>query len=352
MNRIIHPVYLIFLAVLGLVLLVSCSSPTVKHTPMAISPTLTATTTPTPDSTAVAESTYQAMLNINKTQNAAHFATSAARLTDTSQADPPVATPTRRPPATPADAQSRLLTEVPPRIYDSYPSPDGNWEAQVIIYDCTSVDPEAPGGNSLEQLVLIRLSDSTRTIVDTQFINCGGLGASGLEGRFWTNDSKFFFYTSARDGVPDGCGYFWARPLMRVDITNQLPTRFGSSVISPDGKMIAAWISGQLEIWETSGGQIAMAQTPVPVASTGPIVWSPDNRSVAYLLGEEQCMTGDTHVITVALADMEPLLAYSSENQSFFDLSWDNLNSLTLFDRERNAWSLNLTTGQLTSPNN
>jgi hypothetical protein len=61
---------------------------------MAISPTLTATTTPTPDTTAVAEASYQATLNINKTQNAAYFATSAAMMTATSQARPPTATPT------------------------------------------------------------------------------------------------------------------------------------------------------------------------------------------------------------------------------------------------------------------
>jgi hypothetical protein len=61
---------------------------------MTISPTLTATTTPTPDTTAVAEAGYQAMLNINKTQNAAYFATSVAMRTATSQARPPTATPT------------------------------------------------------------------------------------------------------------------------------------------------------------------------------------------------------------------------------------------------------------------
>ncbi len=345
MNRTAQSVSFAFMAVLGLVLLGSCSSPTATPTPTAISPTLTATTTPTPDTTAVAEASYQATPNIIMTQNADAFATIVAMKTATRQARPPTSTST-------PDVQSRLLTEVPPRIHGSYPSPDGNWEAQVIIYGCTSVDPEAPGGNSLEQLVLIRLTDSTRTVVDSQFINCGGLGASGLEGRFWTSDSRFFFYTSAREGVPDGCGFFWARPLLRVGITDPKPTRFGPSVISPDGKMIAAWISGQLEIWETSGGQIAMAQTPVSVASNGPIAWSPDNRSVAHLLSEEQCMTGETYVVTVALTDMKPVLILTSENPSFFDLSWDNLNTLTLFDRERNAWSLNLMTGRLTGPSN
>jgi hypothetical protein len=70
---------------------------------MAISPTLTATTTPTPDTTAAAEANYQATLNFNKTQNAAHFATGAAMMTATSQARPPTATPTLPPTATPTD---------------------------------------------------------------------------------------------------------------------------------------------------------------------------------------------------------------------------------------------------------
>ncbi len=105
MNRTAQFVYFTFMAVLGLVLLVSCSSPTATSMPLGISPILTATTTPTPDTTAVAEATYQAMLDINKTQNAAYFATSAAMQT----ARPPTATPTRRPAATPTDEVSGVL---------------------------------------------------------------------------------------------------------------------------------------------------------------------------------------------------------------------------------------------------
>ncbi len=99
MNRTAKPVYFTFLAVLGMVLLVSCSNPTATPTPMAISPTHTATTTPTPDPTAIAEATYQAVLDMGKTQNAAYFATSAAMMT----ARPPTAMPTRRPTITPTE---------------------------------------------------------------------------------------------------------------------------------------------------------------------------------------------------------------------------------------------------------
>jgi len=104
-NRTAQPVYFTFMAVLGLVLLGSCSSPTATSMPLGISPTLTTTTTPTPDTTAVAEASHQAMLDINKTQNAAYFATSAAMQT----ARPPTLTPTRRPAATPTDEVSGVL---------------------------------------------------------------------------------------------------------------------------------------------------------------------------------------------------------------------------------------------------
>ncbi|UCD98321.1 MAG: SH3 domain-containing protein [Chloroflexota bacterium] len=113
-------VYYTFMAVLVLVLLVSCGKPTgmsapmpisptpaATQTAMPISPTLTATTIPTPDTTAIAEATYQAALNI--------IATSGAKLTDTSQAGPPTATqrPTatssRPPSATPAEEVSGVM---------------------------------------------------------------------------------------------------------------------------------------------------------------------------------------------------------------------------------------------------
>ena len=109
MNRTTQPVCFIFMAVLGLVLLGSCSSPTATPTPKAISPTLTATTTPTPDMTAVAEASYQATLNINKTQDAAYLATSVAMLTATSQARQPTRTPTPSLTAMPTDEVSGVL---------------------------------------------------------------------------------------------------------------------------------------------------------------------------------------------------------------------------------------------------
>src|SRR6188474_161422 len=45
-----------------------------------------------------------------------------------------------------------ILSTAGPRIYKSYPSPDGKWQAEISIYDCTKVDPSPNADkNAFEQ---------------------------------------------------------------------------------------------------------------------------------------------------------------------------------------------------------
>lgn len=69
MNRTAQPVYFAFMAVLGLVLLGSCSSPTATPTPTAISPTLTATISPTA-TTEISPTVTESILPTATTQEA------------------------------------------------------------------------------------------------------------------------------------------------------------------------------------------------------------------------------------------------------------------------------------------
>jgi hypothetical protein len=101
----VKPVYITCIAVLSMVLLGSCSRPPTTPMTSAIPPTVTATTTPSPDPTTVAEASSQAALDMGKTQNAAYFATSAAMKT----ARPPAATSTIRPSSIPAEEVSGIL---------------------------------------------------------------------------------------------------------------------------------------------------------------------------------------------------------------------------------------------------
>jgi len=244
------------------------------------------------------------------------------------------------------DIESALLTRVPPRLFASYPSPDSNWQAQVVIYDCTVVDPEVPDGNSLEQLRLIRIVDASQRTVHSQLLYCGGLGAFGLEGLFWTEDSHYFYYTDAREGGPDGCGY-WRRPLLRFDVLDGSTDEFGAGTISPDGTKIAAWNGEKLELWDLTGGQTGATAIPLTGLNPGVIAWSPDSRSLVYLLSEGFCPLGKTHLVRVALADLAPSIVLSSEGPSFADVTWDKPNQVTLHDEQGGGWTYDLITGEL-----
>jgi len=82
-----------------------------------------------------------------------------------------------------------------PRIYATYPSSDGQWRMEVVIFDCVPVGETDEA--AYEQLKLIRASDGVEQIVDTQLIYCGGLGAYGFKGLFWSPNSHYFYYTGA-----------------------------------------------------------------------------------------------------------------------------------------------------------
>ena len=133
---------------------------------------------------------------------------------DDSNLQTPRATPTFTPFLTEAE---RIFAAIEPRIDSDDLSPDGLWRTQVLIYDCVAVDEEMI---SYEELRLIREHDGSHTVIDSQLINCGGLGAFGLEGRGWSDDSQIFSFTDAREGVPDGAGD-WHPPLYRYNIVSQ-----------------------------------------------------------------------------------------------------------------------------------
>ena len=244
------------------------------------------------------------------------------------------------------DIESPLLTRVPPRLFASYPSPDSNWQAQLVVYDCTVVDPEVPDGNSLEQLRLIRVADASLRTVDSQLLYCGGLGAFGLEGLFWTEDSRYFYYTDAREGGPDGCGYR-RRPLLRFDVLDGSMDEFGAGTISPDGTKIAAWNGDQLEVWELAGGQIGQTQIPLPGLNPGATAWSPGGESLVLLLSQGFCPHGETLLVRVPLPDLAPSILLSSEGPSFADVTWDTPNQVTLHDEQGTGWTYDLITKEL-----
>ena len=282
-----------------------------------------------------------------------------AELTTPTQVGEPAtepAKPTPSQPATPAvtptlDALATVIASQQPRV-ESHPSPDGRWIAEILAYDCVRVSEEQE--NAYQELMLTELATGQPLTVDSQFLFCGGLGASGLGGRFWSADSRFFYYTDARTGVPDGCGYFTS-PYLRVDTLDLSTEYLGMGSVSPDERKLAVWwegvsgerVNGRLAIWDLQGDLLGIAVLPPPIVLAGPIAWSPDSRSVAFLTSQDYCPLGLTALGRMELDMMIPVIILQSADPSFGGLTWDAPSLVTLTDEQGGSWTYNFATRDL-----
>jgi hypothetical protein len=104
-------------------------------------------------------------------------------------------------------------------VTETFPSPDGQWQAEIAVYGCTATQGIESGEMTEYAYELLRLAPQGTgewRQVDSQLINCGGLGAYGLGGLCWSPDSRYFYYTDARTGVPDGMGE-WSQPVWQLE---------------------------------------------------------------------------------------------------------------------------------------
>jgi len=233
-----------------------------------------------------------------------------------------------------------VVSTVQPKVHTSLPSPDKNWRVEIIIYDCVQVAEEGP--NAYEQMTLIRVGDGTETVIATQLQSCGGLGAYGLEGLYWSPNSRYFYYTDAREGVPDGCGS-WDRPIHRADVLTQATEFIGEGPLSPDKTKIAMWYESDLVIWSLDEGELARLPVVVTDAKQGPISWSPDSRSLVYLQTTLDCFPfGKSYVIRFDVSEREQSLLLESQAPSFMDVTWEAPDRINLSDEQGNQWSYDL----------
>lgn len=265
-----------------------------------------------------------------------------------------ISTPTRRPtlvipstaiPATPVtapDILGTLAATQTPKILPAGLSPNGEWQAEVIAYGCSPIGDL--GEYAYEQLKLIRLADKDEKIVDNQEIACGSLGAFGFEGLFWSPNSRFFYYTDAREGTPDGCGY-WVRPVLRLDTTSLTVDSLGGGLPSPDGARLATWQGRELVIWDVNQGETGRTIAKITTAVTGPIAWSPDGQALVYLQLTADCpVSGVTYAIRLDLPEMAPTILLESDSPSFAGVQWETPDKLRLFDGNGKAWQYHFAT--------
>ncbi len=247
------------------------------------------------------------------------------------------------PTATPNHPETAIAAKTP-QAQESFRSPDGKWQAKIVVRAC--LETPTPDDRGYEELRLRDLGTGQETLADSQVTSCDGLGAYGLKGYFWSDDSRFFYYTDARQGVPDGCGY-WATPYLAFDTHTGKTIRIGGGAISPDENFLAAWDKNEIVIWDWQRGEIA--RTPVKFqAIRGPIAWSPDGQSIAFLQWTNYCPPGDTFLTRLDAPDFKISFAEKLDTPDFDNVRWQSQDELRLFTFMRGQeWRFVFTTKKL-----
>jgi hypothetical protein len=132
----------------------------------------------------------------------------------------PSVTATPTPDAATRDTITAVMAGTQP-VTQTFTSPDGLWQAKITMYGCvaTGIGDEGSDEYAFETLHLARSSVGAPAQVDSQLINCGGLGAYGFQGLCWSPDSRYFYYDMAREGVPDGSGE-WIAPIRQLEVNS------------------------------------------------------------------------------------------------------------------------------------
>jgi hypothetical protein len=187
---------------------------------------------------------------------------------------------------------STLIATTQPSVIATYPSSDGKWRVEVIRYDCVSVYHNSNESIAYEQLRLVNLSDGTQKFVADQRQSCGGVGAFGLNGLYWSPSNRYFYYNESREGYPDGgCGGY-IPPIYRLDPLTQEVITLEGGFISPDKTKLALWQGTEIAIWDLDRGEIARLATLHPNLLNGRIWWSAKSDSIVYLQTDAECLPG------------------------------------------------------------
>ncbi len=216
----------------------------------------------------------------------------------------PIPPPTLAPSATP-DIAATFEAVATPSSLGRYPSPDGRFLAEIFRYECTQFEQSYE-----EAYEFFRLTAAAgeSTVFADQPQSCGGLGAGGLQGYFWSEDGRYFYYGTAREGVPDGCGYF-APPYNRLDTADRTTAYLGYGALSPDGTMLALWSPGEaLVVYAINGDELGRVPITGSNRVQNTITWSPDGRALVFVLTSDYCPEGASTLTRLDLPELEPLV--------------------------------------------
>jgi hypothetical protein len=242
------------------------------------------------------------------------------------------------------DIAATIVATETPQVVDVDTSPDGRWRAEVLAYECM---PVSLGEEFVNAYQLLQVSDTVSgnsTFIERQVRFCGGLGAAGLSGISWSRNSRFFYFTSAAEGMPEGCGW-WMRPTARLDTVTWSIEDLGGGPLSPDGSTRASWQGDELLISSVEQGDSSRLKPLAPAPNLGQIAWSPRDPALVYLQTESDCYPwGKTYLVLVDLSDHSSRLLLESEAPSFAWVDWRDPGTLDLTDQDDGKWTYTLAT--------
>lgn len=242
--------------------------------PTATQAAATATPRPTidPEARATGLAATQAVLAARNTERASGTATAYVRQSETQQ----------------VVWATEIATQTPIELEGGLTSPSGVYRVEWLRSQCAEVSQ--PGGSGSESmsaridtLILINSATGERSVIETQILFCGGLGAAGLAPVRWSADSRFLYYTTAAEGAPDGAPCYWTRPLVRLDVNSGDRAFNVEGVAAPDGITIASPLRNRIVIWAWDQADTAEIDLGEDVSETSRLVWSDRGAQLAVL---------------------------------------------------------------------
>lgn len=241
-----------------------------------------------------------------------------------------------------------VTSAVQPEVIQDYPTADGKFRVQVIRYECTQI--ESSGDRLAYEQLLVTAADGDQVPVAQQLQNCGGLGAFGFNGHFWTTDNRYFYFDESREGIPDGasCG-LWLPGLSRVDTDTMVVERLpGSGSSTPDGSVMVLWAEPDFVLWNPQGSEIARTALALDTFHLISFEIAPGGDRLIYLLRDE-CFSPEAKTI-VGLLDLHTMTSSTileSPPNGHVHVAWQSEDTAVLMNPAGSTFLLNISTGEI-----
>lgn len=240
-----------------------------------------------------------------------------------------------------------LKKTITPQDYQQLLSPNGQYLANFIVLECTNIT-EGLNPYSLRTIKITDKIQPNTWIVIDQLIYCGGEGSGGiLGGLFWSNNSRYFYFTDNWYGEADTNPISWINTAYRYDLLTKETLNLSGLALSIDKLKIAAGDGRDLVVWDLDGGEIARFPGNNIILDQSSSVWlhyldwSSDNNSIAYILTLQSInnASNTSYILIANICQKQNSLLFVSSNPEFIEVHWIDQNHLSLVGNSNQIYS-------------